>query len=176
MSGPSSCLVSGLPYKLMVMISDDSRYDKYMNHTDTLSVQELRGLTAFRNRCASCHTEPLFTTNAITSNGIAPDTSLNDIGYGKVTASSGDNYKFVVPSLRNVAMTYPYMHDGRYNKLEQVLNYYAAGIYSTSNPDPLLKNAAGMSDDEKADIIAFLKTLTDKTFLYDRRFADPNMR
>ncbi|HEU4717277.1 MAG TPA: cytochrome c peroxidase [Bacteroidia bacterium] len=159
-----------------LMISADSRYDKFTRGEDTLSAAEMRGLKLFRAKCADCHREPLFTDNSYSSNGIAPDTSLHDAGRMAITGVASDEYKYKVPSLRNIAMTYPYMHDGRFRSLQQVLDFYAAGKYFTANADPRLKKSAGMTSDEKSDIIAFLQTLTDKTFLYDRRFADPNMQ
>jgi cytochrome c peroxidase len=86
-----------------------------------------------------------------------------------------DYMKIKVPSLRNVEMTYPYMHDGRFKNLQQVLNHYADGKYFTDNIDSSIVRNIGLSETEKADIIIFLKTLTDKTFLYDKRFADPKV-
>jgi cytochrome c peroxidase len=79
-----------------------------------------------------------------------------------------------VPSLRNVEMTYPYMHDGRLRNLQQVLDHYTKS-FSEDEADPELKGGVKLTGEEKQNIIAFLKTLTDKTFLYDRRFADPAM-
>jgi cytochrome c peroxidase len=159
-----------------LMISADSRYDRYMQGKDTLSANELSGLKLFRARCANCHSEPFFTDNSYRNNGIQPDTSLHDIGRSKISGLRADDYKYKVPSLRNVEMTYPYMHDGRFRNLNQVLDHYAGGKYFTVNYDQSLKKTAGLNQQEKLDIIAFLKTLTDKTFLYDRRFADPNFR
>jgi cytochrome c peroxidase len=143
---------------------------------DTLSATEFSGLKLFRSRCANCHTEPFFTDNSYRNNGIQPDTSLHDRGRSVITGLSPDDYKYKVPSLRNVEMTYPYMHDGRFRNLNQVMDHYGEGKYFTMNFDPSLKKTAGLNAQEKLDIIAFLKTLTDKTFLYDRRFADPNFR
>ena len=80
--------------------------------------------------------------------------------------------KFKVPSLRNVELTYPYMHDGRYETLEQVLNHYASGIKQSATLDPLLKSGIALSNLEKTQIIAFLKTLTDREFITDIRFKE----
>ena len=100
---------------------------------------------------------------------------MKDIGRGAITGIENDNYKFKVPSLRNIEMTYPYMHDGRFRNLNQVLDHYGSGKYFTDNYDLSLNKTAGLTVLEKQDIIAFLKTLTDKTFLHDKRFADPNV-
>ena len=103
-----------------------------------------------------------------------PDSSLADSGRAAITGLSGDYMKIKVPGLRNVTMTYPYMHDGRFKNLQQVLDHYANGKFYTNNFDPLIKQNVGLADSEKADLIAFLKTLTDQEYLYDRRFADPD--
>ena len=79
-----------------------------------------------------------------------------------------------VPSLRNVDFSRPYMHDGRFNSLDAVVEHYRTGIIQSATLDPLLKNGIAMSDQDKADIVAFLKTLSDFTFTKDKRFADPN--
>jgi cytochrome c peroxidase len=158
-----------------LMISNNSRYDKYKLGLDTLSQNEKAGMKLFGQRCANCHSGELFSDNSYRNNGLAPDTSLKDIGYGAITGLATDNYKFKVPSLRNVDMTYPYMHDGRFRTLEQVVNFYGNGKFFTGY-DKSLNKTANLTKQEQADIVAFLKTLTDKTFLYDRRFADPNFR
>lgn len=158
-----------------LMISANSRYDKYKRGEDTLSKNELLGMKLVRSRCANCHTGELFSDNSYRNNGIKPDTSLKDIGRGAITGIENDNYKFKVPSLRNIEMTYPYMHDGRFRNLNQVLDHYGSGKYFSGNYDLSLNKTAGLTVLEKQDIIAFLKTLTDKTFLHDKRFADPNV-
>ncbi|MCW3126768.1 MAG: Cytochrome-c peroxidase [Bacteroidetes bacterium] len=159
-----------------MMVSSNSRYDKFMRHEDTLSQFEFNGLIVFREKCAKCHREPLFTDESFKSSGLMPDTLLNDPGRELITGRYKDENTYKVPSLRNVAMTYPYMHDGRFRSLEQVLDHYAAGKFYTLNISPELLEARNLSDVEKKEIIAFLKTLTDKEFLYDRRFADPTYR
>jgi cytochrome c peroxidase len=75
-----------------------------------------------------------------------------------------------------VELTYPYMHDGRFNTLDEVLDHYTKKFPADSRVDPRLRNGLHLDEEDKADIIAFLKTLTDKTFLYDRRFVDPNTK
>lgn len=172
----SERLLKSLTQFTGLMISSNSRYDKYKAGLDTLSQQEKSGMKLFGQRCANCHSGELFSDNSYRNNGILPDTSLNDLGYGAITGKLTDNYKFKVPSLRNVEMTYPYMHDGRFRTLDQVLDHYGNGKYFTVNFDQSLNKTAGLTKQERADIVAFLKTLTDKTFLHDRRFADPNFR
>jgi len=157
-----------------LMISSNSRYDKYMRGEDTLSASEFRGLKLFRQNCENCHTEPLFTDNSYRNIGLKPDTALRDSGRMAITGLPGDYMKFKVPSLRNVEMTYPYMHDGRFKNLKQVLDHYATGSFYTDNYDKSIERNVGLTEGEKSELIAFLKTLTDKQFLYDRRFADPS--
>ncbi len=158
-----------------LMISANSRYDKYKAGKDTFSIQEKNGLVLFKAKCSSCHKEPLFTDNSYRNNGILPDTSLNDIGRGKITNLETDNYKFKVPSLRNIEMTFPYMHDGRYKKLKEVLNHYSSSNHNATT-DAEIKKIGELNDRERKDIIAFLLTLTDKEFLSDKRFTDPNRK
>jgi cytochrome c peroxidase len=158
-----------------LMISCNSKYDKYRQGLDSLTAPEKKGMELFRSYCSSCHKEPLFTDNEFRNNGLAPDSALGDEGRKNITGLATDYMKFRVPSLRNVEMTYPYMHDGRFRDLKQVIAYYTSNKFS-AGADPLMKDASGLGDEEKAALIAFLKTLTDKTFLYDRRFADPNYK
>ena len=93
-----------------------------------------------------------------------------------ITGNKDDFMKFKVPSLRNVEMTYPYMHDGRFRNLQQVLNHYTTGNFYTDNIDSSIVKIKGLSTTDQANVIIFLKTLTDQTFLHDRRFADPNIK
>jgi cytochrome c peroxidase len=171
----SQQLLKVLTQFLGLMVSSDSRYDRYMRHEDTLSQAESHGLQVFRSHCENCHKEPLFTDNSYRNNGLKPDTSLKDSGRATVTGLESDYMKFKVPSLRNVAITYPYMHDGRFRNLKQVINHYSGGKFYDNNYDPSINRDIGLSENDKSDIIAFLNTLTDETFLHDRRFADPNM-
>lgn len=158
-----------------LMISANSRYDRYLAGKDTFSIQEKNGLAVFRARCSSCHREPLFTDNSFRNNGIPPDSSLNDTGREKITHFKEDLYKFKVPSLRNIEMTFPYMHDGRYKKLKDVLAHYSGGEKNKNSNDPDLDKIGVLTDKDRKDIIAFLLTLTDRNFLNDQRFRDPAM-
>ena len=158
-----------------LMISADSRYDKYIRHEDTFSIAEKNGLELFRSKCASCHAEPLFTDNSYRNNGLKPDTALKDKGRGAITGVEFDDYKFRVPSLRNIERSYPYMHDGRFRNLKDVLNHYGSAENFAPNMAKEMYEIGTLSEQDKKDIIAFLMTLTDKTFLYDRRFVDPTM-
>ncbi len=159
-----------------LMISDNSRYDKYIRGEDTLSKSEMNGLVLFRANCTSCHKEPLFTDNTYRNNGLKYDSSFKDSGRVTITGLKSDFMKFKVPTLRNIEMTYPYMHDGRFHTLKQVIDHYTQRLDTIPGIDPALAKSISLSENDKTDLIAFLKTLTDKTFLYDRRFVDPNMQ
>ncbi|MBS1561172.1 MAG: c-type cytochrome [Bacteroidetes bacterium] len=169
-------MLKALSQFIALMVSADARYDRMMEHRDVYTDQEQRGLLAFRARCAACHREPLFTDGSYRNNGIGMDTALRDVGRFAITADPADSLKFKVPSLRNVDRTYPYMHDGRFRTLRAVLDHYGRGTFFGRSPDPALKSTVGMKEHEKKDILAFLLTLTDSTFLHDRRFVDPNIR
>jgi cytochrome c peroxidase len=172
----SERMLKALSQFVGLMISSNSRYDKYQRGEDTLSQKEFSGLKLFRSRCENCHKEPLFTDNSFRNIGLKPDTALKDSGRVSITGLESDYMKFKVPSLRNVELTYPYMHDGRFRNLQQVMNHYSEGRFFTSNIDSSIVRNVGLTEEQKSDIIAFLKTLTDKVFVYDRRFADPNYR
>ncbi len=155
-----------------MMISANSRYDAYIAGKEKFTEAEKNGLKIFTAKCGSCHPAPLFTDNDFHNNGIAFDSALNDYGRKHITQLEADNHKFKVPSLRNVAVTFPYMHDGRFNRLKEVMDHYS-NLNNLSADAALLKTAS-MNDKEKKDIIAFLLTLTDVQFLNDKRFSDPN--
>jgi cytochrome c peroxidase len=154
--------------------SFNSRYDKYIRHEPggALTPQELSGYMIFKQKCASCHPEPLFTDYSFRNTGLPPDPELKDIGRMSITHDPSDSLKFRVPSLRNVAMSYPYMHDGRFNTLRQVLDHYTGAIVQSPTLAGEFKKPMILSDQDKKDIIAFLQTLTDKDFLFDTRFKD----
>ncbi|PBQ34051.1 cytochrome-c peroxidase [Sphingobacteriaceae bacterium] len=171
----SERLLKSLAQFTGLMVSSNSRYDKFLNHQDTFSKAELQGLKLFRSKCANCHTEPLFTDNSYRNNGIKTDTSLKDSGRFKITGVEKDKNCFKVPGLRNIAMTYPYMHDGRFRNLREVVNYYSSPKNFEKSADLSLLKIGTLNETEKKDLLAFLMTLTDKEFLYDRRFADPGV-
>ena len=172
----SANILKALGQFMTVMISADSKYDKYYRNEigGTLNTQELQGLALFQNNCASCHATDIFTDNSFRNNGLPPNPNLNDLGRETVTGFDYDRYKFKVPSLRNVALTAPYMHDGRFGSLQSVLNFYSNGVQNTANLDPVMQQheALGipLSQDEKLAIIAFLKTLTDEKFISNPAF------
>ncbi|MBF4471029.1 cytochrome-c peroxidase [Flavobacterium sp. HJJ] len=165
--------------QFMVMVtSSNSRFDKYRRKESggTLTQQELDGYTVFNAKCASCHATDLFTDNSFRNNGLPVNPAVNDVGRYRVTELATDYYKFKVPSLRNIEKTAPYMHDGRLFTLEAVLEHYNSGVVASETLDPILnknsKLGIPLTETEKSQIIAFLKTLTDNQYLTDKRFSE----
>lgn len=159
-----------------MLYSYNSKYDYYKRGEagGEMNSQELSGYNLFQQKCNSCHKEPLFTDYAFRNNGLSVNAILQDTGRAHITGAASDRFKFKTPSLRNIALTAPYMHDGRFNSLDDALNHYTSGIVNYGTLDPILQNGINLSAQEKADIKAFLFTLTDYKFVNDQRFRDPN--
>jgi cytochrome c peroxidase len=159
-------IAKALEQYLLTLISQDSRFDQAVRKKTTLSAEEKRGLQLFLTEydpqrglygadCFHCHGGTQFTNHSFTNNGLP-------------TRTPADKGKFKAPSLRNIALTAPYMHDGRFNTLEEVVQHYSSGVQRTADLDPNLAKhpAAGinLSADDQRALVAFLKTLTDETF------------
>lgn len=158
---------------MLTLVSANSKYDKVMRKESNFTEQEANGYLLFKNNCASCHTEPLFTNGNFENNGLPMDLLLEDIGRMKVTSNKNDSLKFKVPSLRNIEYSYPYMHDGRFKKLSEVLNHYTNGIQPSKTLATQLKHGIQLSSNEKVDIITFLLTLSDNEFVFNPKFQYP---
>lgn len=143
----------------LTLVSANAKYDRVQEGRDTFTSQEQTGYLLFKDNCSNCHTEPLFTNQSFATNGLAVDTTLNDFGRMEITSLPADSLLFKVPSLRNLTYTYPYMHDGRFQKLRHVLKHYA-----TRPDNPIL-----FSSNQQTDLIAFLLTLDDREFVFDRK-------
>jgi len=172
----SGNILKALGQFMTMMVSANSRYDKYVRNEPggILSQQELQGRSLFAQNCAACHATDLFTDSSFRNNGLLPNPNLNDKGREIVTGFSADRYKFKVPSLRNVALTAPYMHDGRFGSLQSVLNFYSSGVQPSATLDPLLNHngvlGIPLTQQEKEALIAFLKTLTDEEYINNPLF------
>ncbi len=154
------------------IVSYNSKYDKVKRGEATFTLAEQNGYTVFQSKCATCHPEPLFTDNTLRNNGLPVNTMINDYGAYRITGSTTDSFKFKVPSLRNIGVSLPYMHDGRFNSVGLVIDHYRTGIVTTQTTvDPLLKNRLTITNQEKNDLIYFLFALTDSTFTRDTRFS-----
>jgi cytochrome c peroxidase len=158
----------------LTLISCNSKYDSVMAGTSAFTAQEEIGYNLFRQNCASCHKEPLMSNYEFRNNGLKVDTTLNDYGRVVMTANPKDSLLFKVPTLRNIEYTYPYMHDGRFKTLNQVMNHYTSGIVMYPTLSPELKKPIVLSANDKIDLISFLLTLSDKSFVFNRNFAYPS--
>lgn len=155
------------------IVSSNSKYDKVQRGEASFTPGELNGYNFFRANCAACHKEPLFTDHSFRNNGLAASPYLNDSGRMKITDKKADSLKFKVPSLRNVMLTFPYMHDGRFFSLGAVIDHYRTGILTTQPTlDSLLVKRIAISNKEKNELIYFLNTLTDTTMTRDPRFSE----
>ena len=148
-----------------------SKFDDWSNNIKKLSAAEERGRQLFigdKAKCFDCHREEDFTSDEFKNIGLYNGTSLNDPGLYNVTKKETDLGKFKTPGLRNVAVTAPYMHNGMFKTLEEVINYYNDPLKFVNDPvniDDALKKPLGLTEREKKDLLAFLKTLTDKAYL-----------
>ncbi|WP_390886578.1 cytochrome-c peroxidase [Lacinutrix neustonica] len=163
------------------LISANSKFDKFSLGETTLTPQEQNGLAVFldesRGDCFHCHgnpNNPLWTDNLFHNNGL--DANFSDLGLGRVTGDPNDNGKFKSPSLRNLAFTAPYMHDGRFETLDAVIDFYSEGLQNSPTIDPLMKKVEDggvqLSNQDKADLKAFLLSLSDPSFLTNPDFQN----
>jgi cytochrome c peroxidase len=161
------------------LISFNSKFDKYYYGGDSsqLNPSEIRGMNLFMGRanCFLCHNEPFFTNDEFINNGLDA-LIIGDIGLGGVTKDRMDLGKFKTPTLRNIAYTAPYMHDGRFSTLERVVDFYNSEVNEHS-PNlnshmnfPFVRNRNFLSAQEKTDLVSFLKALSDDEFLKNTNF------
>ena len=169
----SQRMLKALSQFMIMMVSGNSKYDKMKRGEATFNSAEQAGYLTFKAKCASCHVEPMFSDFSFRNNGLSLNTFLKDFGRMRITNKSSDSLKFKVPSLRNVYETYPYMHDGRFWNLSQVLDHYSGGIQNSNTLDPLLKNNIPLTAIEKFNLLYFLGTLSDTSFTKDKRFGQP---
>ncbi len=165
------------------LISADSRYDRYMRQESggELTSLELKGMALFRANCGSCHATDFFTDNQYHNNGLGSSFSEEHeqlaFGRGRITHASQDIGKYKTPTLRNITLTAPYMHDGRFNTLQEVLAHYTSGV----KPSPSLatqlqqgeKLGIALTQEEQQKIIAFMHTLTDEHFTSNPALVNP---
>lgn len=183
---------------LRTMISANSTFDAYYKYdngfqltaseqakVDAMTFDEKAGYGLFfseQGDCFHCHGGPLLQVNKITNNGL--DFTFQDAGFMDVTGNSNDEGKFKVPNIRNIELSAPYMHDGRFTSLLQVVHHYHTNIKASHSIDPILlekhipndgTNTGGvnLSGQQITQMVAFLKTLTDKEFIDNPAFSDP---
>lgn len=183
-------IVKALSQFERTLISANAPYDRYLEGKYQPDAATLRGMQLFmsapapeRNirgaNCGHCHGSPKLHMELFHNNGL--DSLPPDAGREKLTGLAADRGRFRVPTLRNIALTAPYMHDGRFQTLEQVLDHYSEHIISSPSLSPVLRNTSNalggnslqLSNSEKKDIIAFLHLLTDSTFISNPQFSNP---
>ncbi len=166
-------LLKALAQFQLTLVSANSRYDKVKIGKEHFTEQEQKGYVVFKRNCNACHAEPLFSTYELANNGLPENPNLKDQGRMKVTQQAKDRFLFKIPSLRNLSYSYPYMHDGRFSRLSQVINHYTGGIEQNTAVSKELKKKIILTDNEKVDLIAFLLTLNDQEFVKNPDFQFP---
>ncbi|MFY7740381.1 MAG: cytochrome-c peroxidase [Flavobacterium sp.] len=155
------------------LTTSNSKYDRVIRKEEKFTEMEQKGYDLFKQNCASCHTEPLFTNHNFKNNGLQIDTTLNDFGRMKVTQNPKDSLLFKVPTLRNIEFTFPYMHDGRFKTLTEVVKHYNFRIQKSKTLSKELETPLNLSDNQRVELVSFLKTLTDKEFLFNPKYGFP---
>ncbi len=169
------------------LISHNSKYDQVLRGEAYFTAREYEGFVLMNDQskgnCLHCHTtdaNALGTTTKFSNNGLDEFTSpieFKDRGKGGVTNRDSDIGLFRIPSLRNVGVTSPYMHDGRFESLEEVIDFYTHGVNNSYNLDSKIEQShqkgLNLTREEKESIILFLHTLTDSIFMKNPNFANP---
>ncbi|MBT8196327.1 MAG: cytochrome-c peroxidase [Bacteroidia bacterium] len=159
----------------------ETRFDKFLRNEIVLTPSEISGFNIYQSEtggdCFHCHgLSGLMTDNSFHNNGLDSLQDQTDIGRMAVTGDPADRASFKTPSLRNVEYTAPYMHDGRFATLEEVIDFYSEGLHWSPTIDPLMKNVGQggvqLTPFEKTDLINFLKTMSDPDFLTNPKFED----
>ena len=170
---------------MRTQISYNSKFDRYLRGEVSLTSDEYDGFAIFMNEdkgdCFHCHgsnSNPMWRDNMRHNNGLNSTFTGNDLGYFNVTGNPADIGKFRSPTLRNIELTGPYMHDGRFNTLEEVVEFYSTGLQHSPTIDPLMKKVhdggVQLNPAEKARLVAFLKTLTDEYFISNSELSKPD--
>lgn len=163
----SPYMLRSLSQYMLLLVSDNSKYDQVIRGESSFTNTEERGLSIFDQKCSSCHEGALFTNHDFMNNGL--DTTFADIGRYLISETIEDIGKFKVPSLRNIMLTAPYMHDGRLKTIDEVLDHYDSGVLDSPTLADELRNdnslGIPLSESEREDLINFLETLTDYQFI-----------
>ncbi|MBD81421.1 MAG: cytochrome-c peroxidase [Crocinitomicaceae bacterium] len=164
------------------LISADSNFDRFMRGESDLTSLEKIGYKIFNTEtgdCFHCHGFPLMTDNDFHNIGLDATFSATNFGRYEITGRDSDKGKFKTPSLRNIELTAPYMHDGRFNTLEEVVEHYNSGIKKSAYLDPLMSknnpdNKLNLTLYQKEALVAYLKALTDNGFTTNPDLSNPN--
>jgi cytochrome c peroxidase len=157
---------------LFSLVSANSKYDQVKRREAAFTNQESEGYGVFKQHCAGCHAEPLFADNRYSTNHLPVDTAIKDYGRMRVTGKVSDSLLFRIPTLRNIEYTFPYMHDGRFKSLWQVMDHYQSANLTSHSPKSS-SQIIKLSPNEKVDLMAFLLTLSDKEFVFDPEHSYP---
>ena len=153
------------------LVSANSKYDQYLSGKTALAASETQGLKVFQAKCSSCHAGEHFTDRLYYNIGLNADfpdpQALDDPLWGRqrITLQPEDKDKYRTPTLRNLAFTAPYMHDGRFDSLDEVLDFFDHGVQKPENLSPELINGIKMSTEDRAALLDFLQTLNDYSFI-----------
>lgn len=174
---------------MLSIVSYSSKYDQWQAGMVELTESEMRGKMLFETEynpffpdqsgadCAHCHGGANFENDQYMNNGLDSESDFVDRGREMATGSILDRAKFKVPSLRNIELTAPYMHDGRFSTLEEVVNHYNEGIHPSPTLDQALlatsETGLFLTDQDKVDLINFMKTLTDQKLISEEKFSNP---
>lgn len=169
----SQRILKALAQFTVMLKSSDSKYDRVMRNETVFTENEQKGYQLFKTNCASCHTEPLFTNDRFENNGLKPDDYFKDGGRIKITKNGKDSLRFKVPTLRNIELTGPYMHDGSIKNLQMVLFHYTDDIYKSPTLSKQLNKRIVLNEVDKDNLYQFLKTLTDEGFVKNPKFQFP---
>lgn len=153
-----------------MLVSSNSRFDRMKKGEVVFNASEQNGYEIYKSKCAGCHAEPLFTDLSYRHNGLPMNPAHEDYGRMRITGNAADSLKFKVPTLRNVALTGYFAHDGRYPAFTQMIAHYADGIQQGPTLDGTLKNGIPLTDLEKFYLQEFIFTLTDSVLVTDPRF------
>ncbi|AEV99286.1 cytochrome-c peroxidase [Niastella koreensis] len=156
---------------MLMLVSSNSKYDQVLRGEATFLLPEQLGYDIFKQKCSSCHKEPFFTDLSYRNTGLSVDNTLNDYGRMAITGNPADSLKFKVPSLRNVMVTFPYGHDGRFFSLLNVFEHYRRDMTVSATTDSLLQHKMPLTNYEIGQLTAFLQTLTDSSFLKNSMLA-----
>lgn len=171
-------------FERSLVSSGNSKYDKVISGVSVFTDEELRGFdiffdieldTARHAECGHCHNAPLFTTNEYRNNGLDAVQTLEDFadkGLGETTGRIFDNGLFRIPTLRNIEFTAPYMHDGRFETLDEVIDHYITGGFHADNLGAVMR-PLNLTDEDKQNLIAFIKTLADPDFMSNPIYSNP---
>jgi cytochrome c peroxidase len=157
------------------LVSADTKYDRVKRGEAQFNQYEKTGFEIFQQKCARCHQEPLFTDLSYRNTGMEADSTLKDYGRMRITGRKEDSLKFRVPSLRNVFLTFPYGHDGRFTTISEVLEHYNTGIVQSPTLDSSLRKGITITENDRFYLISFLGTLTDSSFIKNPLYSDPQM-